>query len=243
MTGTVYLVGAGCGQSDLVTVRGLKLLQACDAVVYDDLIDPELLDAAPAQAQRISMGKREGRHSATQQEICAKLVELAREGKTVVRLKGGDPFVFGRGGEEALALQAAEVPFEVVPGVTSAIAIPALAGIPVTHRGLSRSVHIVTAHTAGTPDGLPEYFDDLARLPGTLVFLMGLSRLEKITTRLLAAGKEADTPAAVLSGGNSPHPAAVRGTLADIASKTRTENVQPPAVILVGDVAALELAP
>lgn len=241
MTGAVYLVGAGCGRADLITVRGLRLLERCGAVVYDDLIARELLDAAPTQALRLYMGKREGRHSAPQEEICAKLVELARAGKNVVRLKGGDPFVFGRGGEEALALQAAGVPFEVVPGVTSAVAIPALAGIPVTHRGLSQSVHIVTAHTADTQDGLPAYFDGLACIPGTLVFLMGLSRLETIVQRLLAAGKAPDTPAAVLSGGNSPQPAAVRGTLADIAAKTRTANVQPPAVIVVGDTAALEL--
>lgn len=239
--GTVYLVGAGCGQADLITVRGLRLLERCNAVVYDDLIAPELLDAAPEQAQRLYMGKREGKHSAAQAEICAQLVRLAREGKTVVRLKGGDPFVFGRGGEEALALQAAGVPFEVVPGVTSAIAIPELAGIPVTHRGRSRSFHVVTAHTADTPDGLPEYFDDLARLPGTLVLLMGLSRLEVMVRRLVEAGRPADTPAAVLSGGNSPHPAAVRGTLADIAAKTRAAGVRPPAVIVVGETAALDL--
>ena len=146
--GTVYLVGAGCGQADLITVRGLELLKSCGVVVYDDLIDPALLDAVPAHAQRLYMGKRQGRHSASQDEICALLVEKAREGRAVVRLKGGDPFVFGRGGEEILALQAAGIPFQVVPGVTSAIAIPALAGVPVTHRGLSQSVHIITAHTA-----------------------------------------------------------------------------------------------
>lgn len=239
--GTVYLVGAGCGEADLITVRGLRLLEICDVVVYDDLIAPDLPDAAPAGAERVYMGKREGRHSASQKEICALLIDRARSGKAVVRLKGGDPFVFGRGGEEALALQAAGVPFEVVPGVTSAIAIPALAGIPVTHRGLSRSVHIVTARTADTTDGLPPDFEGLARLDGTLVFLMCLSRLERIIQRLLAAGKSPDTPAAVLSGGNAPNPAAVRGTLADIIEKTRAANVQPPAVIVVGDVAALEL--
>ena len=242
MVGTVYLVGAGCGPADLITVRGLRLLRNCGAVVYDDLIAPELLDEVPAAAERVYMGKREGRHSASQEEICAKLVELARAGKTVVRLKGGDPFVFGRGGEEALALLAAGVPFEVAPGVTSAGAIPALAGRPVTHRGVSRSFHVVTARTADTPDGLSEYFDQLAPLPGTLVFLMGLSRLERIAQRLTDAGKPADTPAAVVSGGSSPHPAAVRGTLADIAAKTRAAGVLPPAVIVVGEAAALELA-
>lgn len=239
--GTVYLVGAGCGDADLITVRGLTLLQSCDVLVYDDLIAPELPDAAPAGAERICMGKREGRHSAPQEEICALLIEKARAGLAVVRLKGGDPFVFGRGGEEALALKAAGVPFEAVPGITSAIAIPELAGIPVTHRGVSRAVHIVTAHTADTPDGLPADFDALAALSGTLVLLMGLSRLEVVVRRLLSAGKAPDTPAAVLSGGNSPHPAAVRGTLEDIAARTRAAGVLPPAVILIGDAAAMEL--
>lgn len=241
--GTVYLVGAGCGEADLITVRGLRLLKRCDVVVYDDLIAPDLPDAAPPEAERVYMGKREGRHSASQEEICALLIQRARSGKTVVRLKGGDPFVFGRGGEEALALQAAGVPFEVAPGVTSAVAIPALAGIPVTHRGLSRSVHIVTARTADTPDGLPPDLDRLAQLSGTLVFLMGLSRLEDIAARLAAASRPPDTPAAVVSGGNSPHPAAVRGTLGDIAEKARAAKIRPPAVIVVGGVAALELTP
>ena len=242
MGGKVYLVGAGCGTADLITLRGLRLLQSCDVVVYDDLIDRALLREVPGHAEVIYMGKRQGKHSASQEDICAKLIQCAREGKTVVRLKGGDPFVFGRGGEELLALEEAGIPCQVVPGITSALAIPAMAGIPATHRGLSRSVHIVTAHTADTGDGLPEHLDDLARLPGTLVFLMGLSRLEQIAQRLMTAGKPENTPAAVLSGGNSPHPAAVRGTLADIAEKARAANVQPPAVIVVGEVAGLDLS-
>ena len=241
--GKVYLVGAGCGTADLITLRGLRLLRHCDVVIYDDLIDKALLREIPGRAQVMYMGKRQGdKHSASQEDICAKLVQCAQEGKTVVRLKGGDPFVFGRGGEELMALEEAGIPCQVVPGITSALAIPAMAGIPATHRGLSRSVHIVTAHTADTGDGLPEYLDDLARLPGTLVFLMGLSRLESIAQRLMAAGKPGSTPAAVLSGGNSPHPAAVRGTLADIGEKTRAANVQPPAVIVVGEVAGMNLS-
>lgn len=238
-TGRVYLVGAGCGEADLITVRGLRLLRRCDAVVYDDLIAPELLEEVPERAEKIYMGKRRGQHSAPQAEICAKLVSLAKTGKTVVRLKGGDPFVFGRGGEEALALQAAGVPFEEVPGITSAVAIPAQAGIPVTHRGSSQSLHIITAHTADTPDGLPAYFDRLAEIPGTLVFLMGLKQLPHIVSRLLAAGMDTNTPAAVVSGGNAPNPAAVRGTLSDIVKKA--QGVQPPAVIIVGAVAAMDL--
>lgn len=236
--GRVYLVGAGCGKAELITVRGLELLRRCGVAVYDDLIDRALLREIPSGAEAVYMGKRQGKHSASQEEICARLIQYAREGKMVVRLKGGDPFLFGRGGEEMAALRAAGVPCEEVPGVTSALAIPAMAGIPVTHRGMSRSVHIATAHTM---DGLPEFLDRLAPLPGTLVFLMGLSQLEEISRRLMAAGKPGDTPAAVLSGGNAPHPAVVRGTLADIAGRVREAGVRPPAVIVVGAVAELAL--
>ena len=239
-TGRVYLVGAGCGGAEWITLRGLRLLQGCDAVVYDDLIAPELLQAVPETAERFYMGKRQGRHAAPQEDINAQLIQLAQGGKTVVRLKGGDPFVFGRGGEELLALQAAGVPCEEVPGISSAIAIPAAAGIPVTHRGLSQSLHLVTGHTAHTPDGLPDDFDRLAGLNGTLVILMGLSRLPQIAARLLAAGKPPQTPAAVLSGGNALHPVTVRGTLADIADRAKA--VQPPAVIVIGAVAALDVS-
>ena len=237
--GCVYLVGAGCGSADLITLRGLRLLRACDVVVYDDLIDPALLDEVPPAAETIYMGKRRGAHSASQQEINDLLTAKAREGRTVVRLKGGDPFVFGRGGEELLALRQAGVPCEEVPGVTSAVAIPAEAGIPVTHRGVSRSVHILAAHTADSPDGLPE-LEPLARLEGTLVFLMGLHQLSRLAAGLLAAGKPGDTPAAVISGGSAPQPVAVRGVLADIAEKAR--DVRPPAVIVIGAAAALDAA-
>ena len=242
MSGRVYLVGAGCGPMDLITVRGLRLLQNCDAVVYDDLIDPELLYAAPPRAERIYVGKRRGRHSAAQEEISQLLVEKAREGKQVVRLKGGDPFVFGRGGEECLALQEAEVPFEVVPGVSSAIAVPALAGIPVTHRGVSQGVHIVTAHTADTEDGLPANLPQLARLGGTLVFLMGLSQLPKLTERLMAEGLPEDTPSAVISGAAAPRPVAVRAPLSRLARDARDAGVCPPAVIVVGGTAGMDLS-
>lgn len=236
-TGKVYLVGAGCGAADLITVRGLTLLQSCDTVIYDDLIAEELLTAVPASAEKIYVGKRSGRHSMLQAEICMLLVDMARKGKTVVRLKGGDPFVFGRGGEEMEALLEAGIPCEAVPGISSAIAIPAEAGIPVTHRGLSQSIHIVTAHTADTEDGLPKQIYELAQLEGTLVFLMGLKQLPKLTEKLLEAGKRADTPAAVISGGNAPNPGIVRGTLCNIAEKS--SSIQSPAVIVIGEVAAL----
>lgn len=238
-TGKVYLVGAGCGAADLITVRGLRLLEGCGAVVYDDLLSPELLDAAPESAQRIYVGKRRGRHSMAQEDINALLISKAREGKTVVRLKGGDPFVFGRGGEEALALQAAGVRWEYVPGVTSAVAVPGEAGIPVTHRGVSRSFHVVTAHTADSPDGLPAGLEELARLEGTLLFLMGLSQLERIARRLVEAGVSPETPAAVISGKNAPR--AVRGTLGDIAEKVQTAGLEAPAVIVAGGTAGMDL--
>ena len=204
-SGRVYLVGAGCGPADWITLRGYQLLKTCGAVVYDDLIAPELLDAVPPQAQKLYMGKRLGRHSAPQEDISQTLISLAQAGHTVVRLKGGDPFVFGRGGEEIQALQGAGVPFEVVPGISSAIAIPGQAGIPVTHRGLSRSFHVITAHTK---DGASDQLDRLAGAEGTLVILMGLSQLPAIVQRLMAAGRAPDTPAALVSGGCAPHPAA-----------------------------------
>ena len=237
--GRVDLVGAGCGRADLITLRGLKLLHRCQAVVYDDLIDPALLDAAPETARRIYMGKRSGTHSAHQAGINGTLIDLAREGLRVVRLKGGDPYLFGRGGEEMLALKAAGIPCAEVPGIPSPLGIPAEFGIPVTHRGLSRGLHIVTAHTSDTPDGLPADFDHLAQLDGTLVFLMGLAQAEKISARLMAAGKPTDTPAAVLSGGNSRNPACVRTTLAELPRAAKT--VRAPAIILIGEVSALEL--
>lgn len=236
--GQVALVGAGCGKWDLITVRGLELLRQCTALVYDDLIDRRLLDQIPSGAEVFYMGKRSGHHAAPQEEINEKLIDLARMGHKVARLKGGDPFVFGRGGEEALALGKAGIPFQVVPGISSAIAIPGEAGIPVTQRGVSREVHIITAHTKGqeTPD-----YRRYAALEGTLVFLMGLQRLELIAAHLKEGGMPEDTPAAVVSGGNAPHKAAVRGTLAGIGAAARQAKVEAPAVLVVGDVADLDL--
>lgn len=240
LVGSVALVGAGCGKADLITVKGLRLLQQCDAVVYDDLIDLELLDSVPETAGRIYMGKRSGHHSAPQEEINQTLVALAKQGKKVVRLKGGDPYLFGRGGEEMLALLKEGIPCQEVPGIPSAIGIAAEAGIPVTHRGASRGLHIVTAHTTDTEDGLPEDFDALAQLSGTLVFLMGLRQLPKIVKRLLAVGKSGDTPAAVLSGGNSKNPARIRAKLSEIETAAEKAGVSSPAIIMIGEVAALD---
>lgn len=239
--GSVALVGAGCGKADMITVRGLRLLRQCQAVVYDDLIDPALLDSTPESAEQIYVGKRSGAHSAPQEEINQNLVELAQKGLRVVRLKGGDPYLFGRGGEEMLALKAAGIPCCEVPGIPSAIGIPAEAGIPVTHRGASRGLHIITAHTSDTADGLPEDFDVLAKLSGTLVFLMGLNQLPKIAARLIAAGKDKNTPSAVISGGNAPNPIKVCAPLGRLEQAVNEAHVTAPAVILVGEVAGLDL--
>lgn len=239
--GQVYLVGAGCGSADLITVRGLRLLQSCDAVVYDELIDHRLLDEIPAGAAKIPMGKRAGKPSARQEEIIEEMIRQARLGRKVVRLKGGDPYLFGRGGEEMLALTAAGIPCQEVPGICSAIGIPAQYGIPVTHRGVSRSVHIITASTAQSTDGLPEDLSKYAALEGTLVFLMGLGKREAICRELIRFGKDPATPAAVLSGGSAPHPVCIRGTLATIPEQAR--DAQPPAILVVGEVAALCVSP
>ena len=194
-------------------------------------------------AEKICVGKRAGRHSSTQEEINTLLVEKAAEGGVVLRLKGGDPFVFGRGGEEVLALQAAGIPYEVVSGVSSAVAVPAAAGIPVTHRRLARSFHVITGHTAADgAETLTEQIDTLAKLEGTLVFLMGLHHLEEITNGLLQGGKPADTPAAVISGGTTPKQRVVRAKLCNLAAKTRKANLAAPAVIVIGETAEMQLS-
>ena len=239
--GFVHIVGAGCSDAELITVRGLGLVQTADVIIYDDLISDDLLDTARESCEKIYVGKRGGRDYIKQEEINGLIAAKAEEGKTVVRLKGGDPFVFGRGGEEILTLIKRGIPFDEVPGITSAIAIPAEAGIPVTHRGLSRSLHIITGHTADTADGVSENIEKLAALDGTLVFLMGLSNMEKICSRLMECGKDKNTPAAVISGGNSENKITVRAFLGDIAEKCRSKNVKSPVIIVIGAVAGLEL--
>lgn len=233
--GTVTLVGAGCGR-DLITVSGLHALQKAQTVVYDDLIDPKLVSSAPADARKIYVGKRYGKHSRTQEQINQILIEEAAAGRDVVRLKGGDSFVFGRGGEEYLALEAAGIPCRVIPGVSSAIAVPEQAGIPVTHRKVSRSFTVVTGHTA---DGTGENFEALARLGGTLVFLMGLHAYPQITQRLIACGKDPNTPAAVLSKGFSPDEKRIDGTLETIAQQSK--KAEAPAILVIGQTALFHM--
>ena len=235
---TVYLVGAGPGDPGLLTRRGEELLRVADVVVYDRLASPALLRLASAAAELVDVGKAPGRAAMTQEQINDLLVARGREGKHVVRLKGGDPFVFGRGGEEAEACVAASVAFEVVPGITSAIAAPAYAGIPVTHRGVSTSVTIVTGHEDPTKDTTGTDWEALARAGGTLVILMGAGRIADIAAALVAAGRAPDTPVAAVRWGTRPEQRTVRTTLASIASL----GVEAPSAIIVGDVAALDFS-
>jgi uroporphyrinogen III methyltransferase/synthase len=237
--GTVYLVGAGPGDPGLVTRRALELVRAADAIVYDRLIPGGLLAEARPDAELRYVGKEPGKPSMEQEAINALLVELGQSGKSVVRLKGGDPFVFGRGGEEAQTLAAAGVPFEVVPAVTSGIAAPAYAGIPVTHRDAASAVALITGHEDPTKPESAIDWDALARFPGTLVFYMGVKQLPQIARRLVAAGRDETTPAAVVERGTLPGQRSVVGTLADIADRVADQGVKPPAITLVGDVAHL----
>jgi uroporphyrinogen III methyltransferase/synthase len=237
--GSVALVGAGPGDPGLLTVRGRDLLRNADVVVYDRLVDPRLLDEAPASARRIQAGKAPGAHCLPQSAISALLVSHARRGRRVVRLKGGDPFVFGRGGEEAEALAAAGIPFEIVPGVTSAVAVPACAGIPLTHRGLSSSFAVVTGHEAAGKDEPDVRWEALATAVDTVVVLMGLRNLRLLTDRLLAGGRAAATPVAVVRAGTMDTQETITGSLADIADRAEAAGLEPPAVVVVGDVVRL----
>ncbi|MGI9032551.1 MAG: uroporphyrinogen-III C-methyltransferase [Acidimicrobiales bacterium] len=233
---TVWLVGAGPGDPGLVTVRGAEALGRADVVVHDRLSEASLLDLAPAGAERVDVGKSPGGPVA-QDDINTLLVERARAGLEVVRLKGGDPFVFGRGGEEAEALAAAGVAFEVVPGVTSAVAVPAYAGIPVTHRGLSTSFTVVTGHSRHGPDEAVDW-DALARVGGTVIVLMGVAHRDEIARRLMSGGLAPDMPVAAVRWGTRRDQQTVRTTLADLGRV----DLEPPVTLVIGRVAALDLA-
>lgn len=233
--GKVYLVGAGPGDPKLLTLKGKECLEQADVVLYDYLANPALLQHAP-RAQHLYVGRRGRGHYPAQEDITSLLIEHARAGKTVVRLKGGDPFVFGRGGEEAEAVAAAGLDFEVVPGVTAAVAVPAYAGIPVTHRTLASTVAFVTGHEdPNKPTSMLEW-PKLATAHGTLVFLMGMKNLPAIVDTLMAEGRSRDTPVAVIRWGTRPQQKTVVGTLADIAARAEAAHMEPPTVIVVGDV-------
>jgi uroporphyrinogen III methyltransferase/synthase len=232
----VYLVGAGPGDPGLLTVRGAELLRRADVVVYDRLVSGELLDLAPAWAELVYAGKAPGEAALDQDQINGVLISRARDGKDVVRLKGGDPFVFGRGGEEALACARAGVPFQVVPGVSSAVAAPAFAGIPVTHRGLATSFAVITASGAAGAD------PDLASAAtgaDTLIVLMAVGKLDRVCRSLIKAGRPADEPAAVVQWATTSQQRTVTGTLADLAERAVAANIRNPAAMIVGRVVSL----
>ena len=235
-TGKVYLVGAGPGDPGLITVRGLQLLHSAQVIVYDQLVNLELLEETPSTAIRIFVGKQAGRHCIAQEEINRILIDHARLGYEVVRLKGGDPFVFGRGGEEAEALACAEIPFEIVPGVSSAVAVPAYAGIPVTHRKVASSFAVVTGHEARKGKSAVDW-GKLATAVDTLVILMGLHNLPAIVAKLIAHGRSPETPAAVIRRGTTYEQETVIGTLADIVEKSAS--LKTPTLIIVGEVVEL----
>ena len=235
--GKVYLIGAGPGDPGLFTLKGKRCLEEADVVVYDYLANPTLLRYAKPDAELIYVGKQAGQHTLPQEEIGRLLVSRAGEGKVVARLKGGDPFIFGRGGEEAEELANARIPFEVVPGVTSAVAAPSYAGIPLTHRDFTSTVAFVTGHEEPTKEETDIAWDKIATGIGTLVFFMGVGQLPEIAARLTRHGRSPLTPAAVIRWGTRADQEVVTGTLADLADKCR--GMKPPALIVVGEVVAL----
>jgi uroporphyrinogen III methyltransferase/synthase len=238
--GIVFLVGAGPGDPGLMTRRALELIEQADVILYDRLIPPGALDGARPDAERRYVGKEPGAPALAQEDINALLVQLARQGRRVVRLKGGDPFVFGRGGEEAEALASAGVPFEVVPGVTAGVAAPAYAGIPVTHRDAASAVAFVTGHEdPEKPESALDWYA-LARFPGTLVLYMGVKNLPSIVARLIEAGRDPEEPAAVVERGTYPGQRTVVDTLTGLPERVQAERIRPPSITLIGPVAALQ---
>lgn len=238
--GKVYLIGAGPGDPSLVTVKGLKFIEKAEVVVYDYLASKKLLDHAPKEAEFIYAGKKGGGHHAhTQDEINHILIDKAKSGRTVVRLKGGDPFIFGRGGEEIEELAKAGIPFEVVPGVTSATAAATYAGVPITHRRITSTVAFVTGHEDPTKDSSSIEWQKIATGIGTLVFYMGIKNLPRITEKLMANGRDPETPAMVVRWASTPEQRSVDGTLATISEIVRQADIKPPALVVIGDVVNL----
>jgi len=236
--GKVFLVGAGPGDPKLLTIKAAEVLKTAEVVVYDRLVSKEILKLIPEIAEKVYVGKRTGKHVVSQKEITTLLVKQALAGKTVVRLKGGDPFVFGRGGEEAEALAENNVAFEVVSGVTSAIAAAAYAGIPVTHRKYASSLAIVTGHRAGNGDRTVDW-GKIAGAVDTIVILMGVESLDVITKKLIEGGLSPNTPVAVVESGTLKRQRVITGKIDSIAGEAEAKNVKPPAVIVVGEVVSL----
>lgn len=239
MIGKVYLVGAGPGDPDLITRKGLRLIQSADVLVFDRLIPLELLDEARSDAEFINAGKSPTKHRLDQGTINEVIVDRALRGKIVVRLKGGDPLVFGRGSEEALACVQAGVPFEIVPGISSSYAVPAYAGIPLTHRNISSTFTVIAGHEDPAKPESSINYEALAHVGGTIVVLMGIKRMAQILARLVEAGLDPDTPAAVIEWGTTPEQRVIEGNVTNLAELSEAGQVQSPATIVIGDVVRL----
>jgi uroporphyrin-III C-methyltransferase len=237
--GKVYLVGSGPGDPELLTIKAMRIIEKAEVILYDQLPGKAILRMLPKHAEKIDVGKYAGNHKLSQWQINELLVKRAREGKIVVRLKGGDPYLFGRGGEEAQALVKEGIEVEVVPGITSAIAVPASAGIPVTHRDYASMVTFITGHEDPTKDETAIDWELLARFEGTLVILMGVSMLERNVKELIKHGKPVDTPVAVIERGTRPDQRVTIGTLGDIVGLCRERKVKAPAITVIGDVVKL----
>src|SRR5690606_17773704 len=234
--GKVYLVGAGPGDPRLITIRGMQCIKECTAIVYDRLASPRLLRYARPDVKRVYVGKLPDRHTMKQEDINQLLVDLALEGHTVTRLKGGDPTIFGRVGEEAGLLRKHNIDFEIIPGITSAISVPAYAGIPVTHREHASSLSIITGHESPEKLDRSIYWDKVTNATGTLLFLMGVAKIDYISKQLMKHGRSADTPVALVRWGTTPEQQTLVGTLGTIAELVRTRKFESPAIIIVGDV-------
>lgn len=239
MSGKVFLIGGGPGDPGLITLRAIECLRKSSVVIYDYLVNEQLIDFVPPDAEKIYVGKKSDEHTYSQEEINELLIMKAKEGKTIARLKGGDPFLFGRGGEEAEALAEAAISFEVIPGITSAIAAPAYAGIPVTHRDLASSVHIITGHEKEGKTTPKINYSLLAQLEGTLVFLMGISNLENIVSGLLLNDKNPKTPIAIIRWGTYKEQETIVSTLDNVVKDVKEHNMSPPGIIVIGDVVNL----
>ena len=237
--GKVYIIGAGPGDTGLITIKGLNFLKAADVIIYDHLINQNLLDYAKTGAKKVSVGKQPGKRILEQKEINKLLIKVAKESKMVVRLKGGDPFVFGRGGEEVEALVLHDIPFEVVPGITSAIAAPAYAGIPLTHRNLSSSMAVVTGHEDPTKESLTVNLKKIAQSVDTVVCLMGMGKIDDIIKQIKESGRSPETPVAIVERGTYSCQRVLEGNLKDILPKARKSRLKPPAVIIMGEVVKL----
>ncbi len=239
MTGKVFLVGSGPGDPELLTLKAKKIIESAEVILYDQLVGKKVIDMLPESAEKIDVGKYAGYHKLSQWQINELLIKRAKEGKVVVRLKGGDPYLFGRGGEEAEALIAEGIEVEVIPGITSAIAVPAYAGIPVTHRDYASMVTFITGHEDPTKKDTAIDWELLAGFNGTIVILMGVSMLEHNVKQLIKYGKSADTPVAVIERGTRPDQRVTIGSLGSIVTLCRQRGVKAPAIIVIGDVVKL----